>query len=415
MLFECRIALRHLRARKKRSLSVVTWLAVLGVALGVTALVGGFSATSGFERAFREKVLGITAHLFVREFGVRFRSYPEVDAMLQTVNGVVATSPITFNEAMASGPEGTAGAIVKGIAPDRARHVLSIEDYMVEGRLADLGGRNADSLDGIILGHELARKLGAKRGDVVTLVSPKRSMDPDHWSPRTRVPTNRLFHVRGVFSAGFYEYDARLAYLELSAAQSFFGTGDVITGLEVAVDDVMQAGAIADVIRDRLGPDAFSVVDWRRQNQNLFASLSYQRLAILVVLSVMIILASCNVACGLIMVVLERTRDIAILKAMGASDAGILLIFVIEGAVISAIGTALGLVAGYGLCEWILANGVSLDPKVYGISRLPMVFEPFNYLLTVIGAFVITSVATVFPAMRGARLRPVDGLRDVMA
>lgn len=412
MQYELGIALRHLRAKKTRTLSVVTWLAVIGVALGVAALVGGFSLTSGFEKAFREKVLGITAHVFVREYGVRFTEYREVEALVRRVEGVRATAPMTYAEAMLSGRSGTQGAIVKGILPARSAQVLDLEDYMVDGRLADLDTPSEAGLHGIILGSELARSLGVRVGDVVTLVSPLRSPSTTDWNAQPGAPTSHHFLVRGVFSAGYHEYDSRLAYVALPVAQRFFGMGDVATGIEVAVDDPLRAQLVADRIRDLLGDGAFSVVDWKRQNRNLFASLTYQRMAILVILSVMVVLASCNVACILVMLVLERTRDIAILKAMGARDGSILRIFVFEGLAIGALGTVLGLALAFGLFEGVLQHGVALDPKVYGIARLPVVFDPLDYLFAALGALIIVFVATIFPSFRGARLHPVDGLRE---
>ncbi len=412
MRFEYLIALRHLKARKSRSLSVVTWLAVIGVALGVTALVGGFSITTGFEQAFREKVLGVTAHVFVRDYGLRFTEYREVEQKVRAVPGVRATSPMTYNEAMLSGKGGTTGAVIKGIRPDQAVQVLAVTDYMVEGTLEALGDRPEDGLEGVVLGAELARKLAVGAGDLITIVSPLRSLDPDQWKAQADTPTTRPFRVVGVFSAGFHEYDARLAYLEMSVAQRFFGSGDAVLGIEVAVDDALAAGDVAARMRAVLGAEAYSVLDWRRQNRNLFASLEYQRVAILVVLSVMVVLASCNVACMLIMLVLERTRDIAILKAMGARDRSILRVFVAEGMAIGAMGTVVGVIAAYALCEGLLANGIALDPKVYGIARLPVVFDPLDYAMAASGALIITFVATLFPALRGARFRPVDGLRE---
>lgn len=412
MSYETIIAFRHLRARKKRSLSVVTWLAVIGVALGVAALVGGFSITSGFEQAFREKVLGVTAHVFVREYGLRFTGYREVMKRVEGVEGVRAVSPMTFNEAMFAGRAANTGAVVKGIEPARAAAVLALPQYMVEGSLDDLDRPHEDGLPGVLLGAELARKLDAHAGDVVTIVSPLRSYDPDQWSAQPDAPGTRPFAVRGVFRAGFHEYDARLAYMELRTAQKFFGVGDAIVGLEVAVQDELRAGEVADVVRGQLGEEDYSVMDWRRQNRNLFASLSYQRIAILVVLSVMVVLASCNVACILIMLVLERTREIAILKAMGARDGGILRIFIAEGMFIGALGTAVGMVLAYAFCQGLLANGIALDPKVYGIERLPVVFEPWDYVKAAIGAMAITFLATIVPALRGAQLPPVDGLRE---
>lgn len=412
MGYESLIAIRHLLARSKRSLSVVTWLAVLGVALGVTALVGGFSVTTGFELAFRDKVLGVTAHVLVREYGLRFSDYRNVSDRLERIDGVKASSPMTYNEGMFSGRDATAGGLVKGIIPKRASQVLAIPEYMVEGSLLALEGR-VDGLDGVVLGSELARRLGASTGSVVTVVSPLKSMDTKRWSAQPDVPTTKTFRVVGVFKAGFHEYDARLAYMELSVAQSFFGTGDAVVGIEVALDEPLQAGLIAEQIQRELGREDYSVLDWRRQNRNLFASLTYQRAAILIVLSVMVVLASCNVACMLIMLVIERTRDIAILKAMGATSGSIMRLFMAEGMVIGGLGTLLGLALAYGLCEGLLSNGIALDPKVYGISRLPVVFEPMDYLWAAVGALVITFLATIMPSLRGARMVPVDGLRDL--
>jgi lipoprotein-releasing system permease protein len=411
--YELAIALRHLRARKTRSLSIVTWLAVIGAALGVAALVGGFSVTSGFEQAFREKVLGITAHVFVREYGIHFARYREVEQRIDAVDGVKASAPMTFNEAMISGRGGTVGAIVKGIVPERVGQVLALKDYVVAGRLDDLGKRDADGVAGVVLGSELAHRIGADVGDVVTLLSPLREGKSDNWSPESKVPASAYFRVRGIFSAGFHEYDSRLAYLDLPTAQQFFGLGDAVTGIEVAVKNPLEANVVADHIRAALGnDDDYSVLDWRRQNRNLFASLTYQRLAILVVMSVMVVLASCNVACILVMLVLERTRDIAILKAMGARDGSVLQVFVIEGMAIGALGTVIGLALAFGLFQGLLSQGVALDPKVYGIARLPVVFDPLDYLWAAVGAMLIVFVAAIFPAFRGARLHPVDGLRE---
>lgn len=392
---------------------MVTWLSIIGVALGVMSLVGGFSMTRGFEVAFRDKVLGVTAHVFVREYGIRFGRYREVADEVRQVPGVKALAPMTFSEVMITGADANAGAIVKGIVPDRVGAVLAIDDYMVEGSLDALGGRSRAGLDGVILGAELADRLGVKTGDAITMVSPLRSRDPDDWSAQPTSPTTRTFEVRGVFRAGFFEYDNRLAYMELSVAQDYFRMGDVVTGLEVAVDDPFQAGVVADIIRGKLGADAFSVLDWRRQNRNLFRSLADQRLAIVLVLSVMVVLASCLVACTLVMLVLVRTRDIAILKTMGATNFSVLVIFVTEGILIGTVGTGIGLVGAYGLFEGLLAHGIALDAEVYGIARLPVVFDPLDYAQAGIGAVLITFVAAIFPALRGARLHPVVGLREL--
>ncbi len=413
MSFELDIAARHLSARRSKALSFVTGLAIAGVALGVAALIGGFAVTSGFEIAFREKVLGFSSHIFVREFGVRFTTHREVDALILAVDGVTATSPMTFNEAMVSGRTGTQGAVIKGIEPNRVRGVLTLDRYVVEGSLDALSLPVPDGIPAILLGRELARKTGVKVGELVTLVSPLRRQTAESWGAEARTPSSGTFRVGGIVQAGFHEYDARLAFVALGEAQRFFGLGDVITGFEVAVDDVLASDVVTDVIRERLGPDEFSVMDWRQQNRNLFASLFYQRIAILVVLSVLVVLASCLVACILVMRVMERTREIAILKTMGARQASILWLFITQGGMIGAVGTAFGVVLAFVFCQGLLANGVELDPKVYGISQLPIVFDIMDYVMGSVGAMVISLLATVLPAWAGSKLHPVDGLRAI--
>ena len=357
--------------------------------------------------------MAVTAHVMVRQYGIQFRNYEPVQRKIESVSGVEASSPMTFNEAMFSAGGGTIGAIVKGIQPKAAAKVLAVGEYMESGRFADLDVTPEDGAEGVLLGVELARSIGAKLGDLVTVVSPQLSRKKSDWSAQAGAPTSRPFRVRGIFRAGFHEYDARLAYMKMDVAQRFFGSDGSILGLEVKVDDPMQAGTVAARLEAELGKGSYSVLDWRRQNRNLFASLTYQRLAILLVLSVMVILASCNVACLLIMLVLERTRDIAILKTMGAKRRGILRIFVLQGVGIGTMGTVLGMIVAYVLCEGLLANGITLDPKVYGISNLPVVFKPTDYLMAALGAGFITFMASIFPALRGARLRPTDGLRNL--
>jgi lipoprotein-releasing system permease protein len=408
--FELAVAWRHLRPRRGSGRGVVTALAVVGVALAVAFLVGGFSITAGFEAAFREKVLGVTAHVFVREYGVRFDQYREAEKKIIEVPGVRALAPMTFNEAMVSGRAGTQGGIVKGIDPRSVSQVLTLAQTMVSGSLEALDVPLVMGVRPVVLGAELARRVGATTGDYLTLVSPLRSADPEAWNAQARTPTSGNFQVVGVFEAGFHEYDSRLVLLTLADARAFFGLGDTITGFEVAVDDPARAGEVADAIRERLGED-FSVMDWRRQNRNLFTSLIYQRVAILVVLSVMVVLASCLVSIVLVMLVMERHREIAILKAMGATPGRLMRIFLAQGLYIGVTGTVLGVVLAFIFCEGLLSRGIALDPKVYGIARLPVVFDALDYALAATGAVCVTALAAVIPAWRGARLDPVEGLR----
>ena len=412
MAFETLIAFRQLGAKRSRSLSVVSWLAITGVALGVAALVGGFSITTGFEKAFQEKVIAFTSHVMVRQYGFGLSDYDAISKRIEAVEGVVATSPMTHDGALFSGPAGSVGAVVKGVVPSRVVNVLEIANYIESAALKALEKPAEDGVEGVILGVEFARRLGVKPGGVVTILSPLKTEGGADWKGKGGGPGSRAFRVLDVFSAGFQEYDSRLAFMRLDVAQRFFGRESSIVGIEVRVQDPMNAGPVAERIAKALGRDAFGVYDWRRQNRNLFASLTYQRIAILVVLSVMVVLAACNVACLLIMLVLERTRDIAILKAMGATRGSIVRVFLLHGLVIGAIGTALGMLVAFALSEGVLANGISLDPSVYGVDHFPVVFDVSDYVMAGVCAIGITLCAAVVPAYRGARLNPVDGVRN---
>lgn len=411
MSLESLIAFRQLGAKRSRSLSIVSWLAISGVALGVTALVGGFSITTGFEKEFQEKVISFTSHVMVRQYGFGLRNHEQVGKDIEKVDGVVATSPMTHDGALFSGPAGSVGAVVKGIEPLKASRVLGLVEYIEGDALGTLRQIPGDGVDGVILGVELARRLGAKKGGVVSLLSLRTEKGAD-WRGSGGGPDSKSFRVLGVFEAGFHEYDSRVAFMRLEAAQSFFGRGDAVTGIEVRVNQPLEAGAVSDRIREALGSEAFGVYDWRVQNQNLFKSLTYQRIAIIVVLSVMVILAACNVACLLIMLVLERTKDIAILKAMGASKGSIVRIFLLHGLVIGVMGTVIGMAVAFALTEGVLANGVKLDASVYGVSHFPVEFDIADYVMAGVCALGITLCAAILPAYRAARLNPVDGLRD---
>ena len=413
MGFEFTVALRQLTAKRSRTLSVVSWLSITGVALGVAALVTGFSITTGFEQAFQDKVVAFTSHVLVRQYGLSFDDHERASKQVSKVDGVVATSPMTHHGGLFSGPAGSVGAVIKGVVPSRAAAVLDIGMVDGESPFRLLASSGDDDVDGVLLGEELARRLGAEVGGHVTVLAPQRGLEQKTWKGQEGSLGTKTFKVRGVFRAGFHEYDSRLAFMRLEVAQAFFGTGNSITGLEVRVENPMGSGAIAQEIDAALGRGEFSVYDWRQQNRNLFASLTYQRIAIIVVLSVMVILAACNVACLLIMLVLERTRDIAILKAMGTSRGSLIRIFLLHGLVIGALGTAAGLLLAFGLSQGVLAQGIDLDPKVYGVDHFPVVFQWSDYLMATITALVITLSSAIVPAYRAARLEPVDGLREI--
>ena len=409
MNFELQIALRHLRAQKSKGLSLVAWLSIIGVGAGVAALVGGFSVTSGFNQAFSEKLLGVTAHLKV----MRPQNPKRVIEQAEAMPGILAASPATHNQALITGAGGSVGSIVKGLQPARAKKTLAIDKHMIQGDLSLLRQRSSNQPATVVLGKELAKAIDAKLGDVVSILSPAQKGEQKQWGSVRGTPKMLALEVVGIFSSGYYEFDRLYAYIELAEAQRFFELGSRVDMVELRAQEPDDAAALGDSLRQKISLPFGRILDWRTSNTNLFVSLTMQRIAILIVLGVMVILAACNVASMLIMMVIERTRDIAILKAMGVRNGSIRKIFLLEGLLIALVGTIGGLSIAFLLFEAILAQGIQLDPTVYGIERLPILFNLSDYLFAAAGAMVITVVAALIPSLRAARLHPVDGLREL--
>nr|ADI18908.1 ABC-type transport system, involved in lipoprotein release, permease component [uncultured delta proteobacterium HF0010_08B07] len=452
MKFELLLALRHLVSRRGRGLSLVAILAVVGVAIGVAALIGGASITAGFERAFQEKLLGVTAHVFARPYSNTRYEVEEIEKAIKTnVPEVVAVSPTTYHKAIFVGPGSTVGGFIKSIQPQRARQALKLESFLRSGSLEllkppskDRFSKNSDSMVSVIVGSQLARKLSIKEGQVFTALTGASQKTNPHtkkhheWNGQGNIPQSIILNVVGIFEAGYDEYDSRFVYMHYAQAEAIFGIHDSVQGFEISLSNPDLASDLAPQIESALkwglgdpqdwgeslalnplkatristrAEENFSVQGWYEQNPALYMSLVYQRVAILVVLSVMLILASCNVSSMLMMMTLERTPEIAILKTMGASNRSIKKIFIIEGLSIATVGSLIGALLGFIFCEWILANGVSLDPQVYGIDRFPVEFRWRDYLLAVVGSIVILSIAVSIPARRGSLMSPTKGLR----
>lgn len=439
MPYETFVGLRHLKSRKKSFISTITLISILGVVVGVATLTAVVSVTGGFQEAFREKVLGINSHILVMKYGINFREYRDIIDTVEQVEGVEAASPFIFHEMMISHGDRLSGVLIKGIDPQRIERVSDLPRYVVKGDLTrmtwtddkddaepskgalkidPLKPRGDDAepdtprpLPGIFLGKDLARKLKADVGDTVQLVSPLRGLNPDTWAPTQMAPTSRRFTVAGVYRSGFNEYDNKLVMVDYHALQDFFNQGDVVTGIEIRVDDIFAVGPIGDDIKSRLTPGRFRTLDWREINRNLFTSLKLQKLVLSIILTFIVIVASFNIVSTLIMLVLDKGKEIAIIKSMGASDGGVMRIFIFEGMVIGCIGTALGLLSGFLCCLIIASSDIGMDPKVYLIDRLPVKMETDEFLIIAIVSLVISFTATIYPAWRAARLPPVEGLR----
>jgi len=525
MGFPLELALRYLRSKKRAFVSVGTMFAVLGVMLGVAALATVISVTGGFRAQFREKVLGVNAHVLVLKYSSDFREYRKIMDQVKTVPGVIGVAPFVISPMMVTHGERTAtGVLVKGVDPGRVSQVLDLPRHIVQGSLEGLRVANAKpperrrrtrapetpestgggegtqgkrsvleelekivaedkaraekrassasaadaiaeaaprenpalsalelpedapvgsvvpeggyqsvlpeddflpaeldpdpcadasavaKLPGIVIGTTLARNLDVGLGGCVQVTSP--TIGYSYSRGAIRAPVAKQFRVIAVFDAGFDQYDAKLVYTDLYEAQAFYDAGDSVTGIEMKVNDIEDAKRIAGEIEERLKSGIYNTMDWEELNRGLFTALQIQQILMSLVLALIIVVAAFTVIATLIMMVLDKKRDIAVLKAMGATDGALLRSFVYQGTLIGVVGTVLGLGLGLLICKGLLAYGVPLDPKVYFISRVPVLVRASDFALVGVFAIVVCLLATVWPARHAARLRPAEAFRE---
>ena len=528
------IATRYLRSRKAAFVSVGTLFAILGVALGVAALATVMSVTGGFQSQFREKVLGVNAHVLVLKYSSDFSEYRDVMKQVASMPGVVGVGPFTINPMMVShGTRTATGVLLKGVDPDLMPTVLDLPKHIVEPKdkvihglrregatppkspfglrgkasdpfetlpppKADIGAYEKDDkgrpigvvreierriaesdakrdrkkvdpsgepappkkappktvekpalqgdiepsagyasklpdedadlpegivpdpcsdpievakLPGAIVGVTLAKNLQLDLGGCLQVTSP--TIGYSYSGRGIRAPIAKQFRIIAIFEAGFDQYDSKLVYVDLYEAQAFYDSGDSVTAVEMKVADIEEARAIARKIDGTLSNGIYHTMDWEELNHGLFTALRIQQIGMSTVLALIIVVAAFTVVATLIMVVLDKKKEIAVLKAMGATDDAILRIFLYQGAIIGIVGTAIGLGVGLVMCKGLLVWGFPLDPKVYFISRLPVDVRPQEFLLTGVIAIVICLAATIAPALYAAWLRPADGLREL--
>ncbi|MBW2392076.1 MAG: lipoprotein-releasing ABC transporter permease subunit [Deltaproteobacteria bacterium] len=412
MSYEMFIGLRYLRAKRKQTfVSLITLISIAGVMVGVTALIVVIAVMNGFKEDLRDKILGVTSHVVISRFDGNISKYQEVRAKVEEVSGVNAATPFIYTQVMISSRKAISGAVLRGIEPKTASKVINLPKNLRAGSLEELEAENKPegmrSTPGIILGNELARNIGASRGEPVTVISPLGRL-----TPLGRVPRSQTFRVAGIFDSGMYEYDSTIAYVSLWAAQRFLGIGDRVTGIEVRVDDIYEADRVARAIGKALGGYPYWSRDWMRMNKNLFSALKLEKIVMFIILTLIILVAAFNIVGTLIMVVIEKTRDIAILKSMGATRRSIMKIFLIEGAVIGLVGTLLGLLGGYTLCTLLATyKFIELPSDVYYISTLPVKMNPLDVALIALAAIVITLAASVYPAWQASRFDPAEAIR----
>jgi lipoprotein-releasing system permease protein len=444
------VAARHVRSQKSGFLTVISVLSICGVAISSCALSSVVSVMGGFSQDLKRKILGNNAHIVVDTTeGSPFEDYESTVLRVRAVPGVVGAAPVVHGEVMASSASNLAGVVVTGIEPETIKDVTELRSNIEVGSLDYLehpekltrlppdevigigpGGEQyykgaelpglADDIDpdvraviiqkpdrpGVILGRELAKTLHVYVGDEITLVSPLGDLGPMGIMPRTK-----RFRVAAVFYSGMYEYDATYVYTMLGDAQEYFQTAGKISAIEIKVEDAERAERVTPLVVAAVGRPELRVRDWREINKNLFSALKLERFATFIILSIAIMVASFCIVCTLLLMVTEKGKEIAILKAVGATDGAILRIFMIEGVIIGGIGTVFGVVTGFAVCAGLSWFGLRLDPEVYYIDRLPITVNGWDFLTVAAAALTICTLSTIYPAYAASRLRPVDGLR----
>jgi len=405
MSFEYFIGRRYLRTGQGQGfISLITLLSIAGVALGVMALIVVIAVMAGFESDLKSRILGVESHLIISRSGEDITDYGPVIDYIKKVDGVESAAPYIDSQTMLRSSRSVYGAVLRGIDPRSPVKIAGNPDKEILEKMSepDIKG----SIPGIILGKELALNLGVFQGDSLYLISPRGIVSPVGY-----MPSMKKFEVIGIFESGMYEYDGAMAYISLNQAQKILRMGKKITGIQIRVKNIDHAANIGKKILAHLG-NSYEAKDWMQMNLNFFSALKLEKTAMFVILSLIVLVAAFNIASSLTMIVMEKTRDIAILKTMGATDKSIRKIFVFKGMAIGCCGTFLGVSLGTLLC-FLLSRYkfISLPPSIYYITDLPVQLEFFDVLIISVSAIIICFLATILPSNQASALDPIEAIR----
>ncbi|MFP6662949.1 MAG: lipoprotein-releasing ABC transporter permease subunit [Deltaproteobacteria bacterium] len=413
-----RVGWRFLRARRReRFVSVIALIAGGGVAIGVMTLCIVLAVMTGFEEDLRERILGFNPQIVLMSHGGMVQDSAALEALVETVPGVAAAAPFIYGQVMLTSDTGVVGGIVRGVEQAQLDDVVKIRRHITQGTIDTLGERTSVEvyIDGeaerievsqIVLGFELAATLGVRVGDWVNVMSPAATA-----TALGAVPRVKRFAVAGLFDSGMYDYDSTVLFLSLGDAQRFLKMGGNVTGLEVRVEDIDETRAVARSIEEAAGFPIYAR-DWMEVNRNLFMAFELEKLVQFIVLLLIVLVAAFNIAATLIMVVMEKRKDIAVLKAMGATNAAVAAIFIFKGALIGVTGTLVGVVGG--LVGSLLLERyefIELPKDVFYVSTVPIRLELENFLAVAGASILICILATIYPARQAARLAPVEVIR----
>jgi lipoprotein-releasing system permease protein len=417
MPYELFVALRYLRAKRKSAfISIITFISTSGVALGVMALIIVLAVMTGFEEDLKEKILGTNAHIVVLKSSGTMEDYRGLMEKLRAIPGVVAATPFIYSQVMLSSGKNVSGVVLRGMDPVSDARVTNFQKSLVAGNMAGLepGGTTNGPEPGIIIGKELARNLNLVVGDKVSVVSPLGTL-----TPMGMIPKMKPFRVVGLFNTGMFEYDSTLAYVGIAEAQAFLSLGDAVTGIQLRVNDVYQTGGISKEINRSLGFPYYAR-DWMQMNKNILFALKTEKMVMFIILTLIVLVAAFGIASTLFMVVMEKTKDIAILKSMGGTGVSVMKIFVLEGLVVGVVGTIFGVLGGLLVAlnlETIVTviqnlTGLQFFSKdVYYLDHFPSRVIPADVALISVTAILISFAATLYPSWQASRLPPAQALR----
>ncbi len=407
MSFEFFVARRYLFSKRKQAfIYVISLMSVLGVALGVAALVIVLGVYNGLTTDMREKILGANAHgVVLSTLPDGFALDPEVMDRVLATKGVTGATPFIYSEVMLSAGTGVKGLILRGIDPEQAPEVLSMLQTIKRGSVQDLA--KADTPPGIILGEELTKRLGLALGSRVNLLSPSGQRSSSGFQPRIRP-----FVVVGIFKTGMYEYDSSLAFLSLKASRDLLGLPqDYLSGIEITVEDLFRADEVTAALNESIG-HRFYARSWMDMNANLFAALKLEKIGMFILLAMVVLIGSFSIVATLVMLVMEKTKDIAVMMSMGATRSMIRRIFMYQGVIIGFVGTmlgyALGLTVGFLLKKY---QFIKLPENVYTLDHLPIIITASDVIIIGVAAMTLCFLSTLYPARQASRLKPAEALR----
>jgi lipoprotein-releasing system permease protein len=412
MRFELFVAVRYLRAKRRQAVvGVITVISIIGVAAGVASLIIALAITNGMRRDLQDRLLGSTAHVqLMRVAGDGIRDWCSLTARLQQLPHVTAAAPGLYEQVLISNGARSGGALIEGIIPQQERRVSDLLSNVTLGSAAALDpqptGNQDQATSPIVIGHDLADTINASVGSIVLVTSPQGEL-----TPLGLLPKFQRFRVVGIFHTGFYQYDSAWAFSSLADAQRLFGEPDVVSVISFKVDDLYRADQIGRAIEQAAGP-GFLTTNWMEQNRPLFRALQLEQIVTFIVIGLIVCVAALNILTALTMMVMEKTRDIAVLMSFGVKPRQVRTIFLLQGLLIGVTGTFLGLIAGYGL-SWVGGHYhfIHLSAEVYSIDYLPFAARWRDGLIVAGVSLAVSLLATLYPSSSAARVLPAEALR----